>query len=65
MEFRSADGRRKLLTRFKSEVFFRVLAVTLLFVALSFTPLFSAARGGSGASLRRRDVSLKSAEVGH
>jgi hypothetical protein len=65
MESRSARGRRTRPTaRFKS-TFLRVLVVTLLFAALSFTPIFAARHGDSGAArLRRRDVSLSPAEVG-
>jgi hypothetical protein len=65
MESRSTGGRPSPPTRFKSGVFFRVLVVTLLFAALSFTPMFSANYGGSSASpLQRRDVSSTPIEVG-
>jgi hypothetical protein len=65
MEFRSTGGRRSPPMRFKSGIFFRVLVVTLLFAALSFTPIFSAKYGGSSAPpLRRRDISSTPAEVG-
>jgi hypothetical protein len=66
MEFRSADASRlrSSPTRFKSGIFFRVLGVTLLLVALSFTPIFSSKYGGSNASpLRRRDISPAHVEV--